>query len=128
MAEKIQSWDALKSLRAAVREGKKADESNVAATLAVGMATCGVAAGAGDVMGVLREEISRAGLQDIAVISTGCSGFCYAEPMVEVREAGKAPIRYGYVDADVAKAIIRKHIMAGETLDDNVIRQEVCRP
>jgi len=122
--EKIKSWDELKKLRtanAAARDGE-------ATVLAVGMATCGVAAGARDVADALADEIKKQSLENISIMATGCYGFCYAEPMVEVRVPGKAAVRYGYVDPAAARDIVRKHLMHGEILEKNLLTQEVTRP
>lgn len=94
-------------------------------TLAVGMATCGVAAGARAAYDALRDELTKAGRADVHLMSTGCVGFCYAEPIVEVREAGKPPVRYGSVDEARAREIVQKHILKGELIDHAVIGQEV---
>ena len=128
MADKLKSWDALKNLRNKTKEEKEKNSGNNDIVLAVGMATCGVAAGAGKVMQTLRDEIQKADLKNVTIVSTGCYGFCYAEPMVEVRTAGKPGTKYGYVDEDIARAIVQKHVLKGETLNDNIIKQEVQRP
>ncbi|MCL2462124.1 MAG: (2Fe-2S) ferredoxin domain-containing protein [Defluviitaleaceae bacterium] len=122
--EKIHSWDELKKMRAG-NQAKRDDEQTV---LAVGMATCGVAAGARDVSQALADEIKKQGLDNVTIMATGCYGFCYAEPMVEVRVPGKEAVRYGYVDKNVAKDIVDKHLMHGEILEKNRLTQEVTRP
>jgi (2Fe-2S) ferredoxin len=123
---KISSWDELKKLREGVISdaGKSAGETVVA----VGMATCGVAAGAGAVMDALKDEIAKAGIKNVSLISTGCYGFCYAEPMVEVRSPGAPGIKYGYVDEELARAIVRRHLAKGELLDNAILGQEVQKP
>jgi len=126
MPQKIESWDALKQLRES--ELQKASQKRAAVVLKVGMATCGVAAGAGEVMDILKSEIERIGVKDIEVVSTGCYGFCYAEPMVEYIEPGKKSIRYGYLNKETALQIITRHVLCGEVLTDNIVRGEVLRP
>jgi len=127
MAEtKINSWDGLKKYRENVisETGKKAGET----VIAVGMATCGVAAGANSVYAALQDELQKAGVKNVSLMSTGCYGFCYAEPMVEVRVPGAPGIKYGSVNDETAREIIRKHIVKGELLDNAIIGQEVQRP
>ena len=122
--EKIKSWDELKKYRAD-NVSRSGGEHTV---LAVGMATCGVAAGARDVAKTLEDEIARQGLENVSVMATGCYGFCYAEPMVEVRVPGKPAVRYGYVDAALARDIVHRHLARGEILTKYVLTQEVERP
>ena len=125
-ANKINSWDDLKKFRGEIKNesDKKAGET----VIAVGMATCGVAAGADAVMNALKDEIEKANVQNVSLISSGCYGFCYAEPMVEVRAPGEPGVKYGNVDDKLAREIIRKHIVDGEILDKAVIGQEVQKP
>ena len=120
--EKIKSWDELKNYR----DARRAEHDEEHTVLAVGMATCGVAAGAREVSEALSDEIKKQGLENVSVVATGCYGFCYAEPMVEVRKAGKT-FRYGPVDDELARNIVRKHVADGEVLEENLIRQEVER-
>ncbi|MCL2352141.1 MAG: (2Fe-2S) ferredoxin domain-containing protein [Firmicutes bacterium] len=122
--KKLRSWDDLKKLRA----GEMAKNGEKRTVLLVGMATCGVAAGARDVSEALAAEIKKQGLKNIDITATGCYGFCYAEPMVEVRVPGKNAVRYGHVDKDLAGEIVRRHLMRGEVLDKYVLTQEVTRP
>ena len=126
---KLGSWEDLKKFR---EENQKKTsllnpESNKT-ILAVGEATCGIAAGAKKITQTLREEIERQNLKNISVISTGCFGYCYAEPMVEIREPEKKSVYYGYVTADIAREIINKHILQGEPLTQNILNAEVHIP
>jgi (2Fe-2S) ferredoxin len=124
MSEKIKSWDELKRYRESITQ--KAAESAKKITVAVGMGTCGMAAGAGEVYEALEDELNKANRsQSVSLISVGCYGFCYAEPMVEVRIAGKPVVQYGYIDPKTARAIVREHIENDEILRDHVINQEV---
>lgn len=123
---KINSWDELKSLRAkAQKEAQARAEKTV---IAVGMGTCGAAAGANETLAALKEELKRANkLRSVEVVVTGCYGFCFAEPLVEIREPGKESVRYGNVDGELARFIVRKHIENHEVLEDAVVRMEVRR-
>ncbi len=121
---KLKSWDDLKNYRDDIK--KEAAESAKKVTIAVGMGTCGMAAGAGEVYEALEDELKKANrTHSVSLISVGCYGFCYAEPMVEVRVAGKAPVQYGYIDPKTARAIVRRHVENEEILHDHVIKQEV---
>jgi len=125
---KIKSLEELKKIREAAAAGtslRTTGENPDRTVLAVGMATCGIAAGARKTMTVLLNEIAQRKLENISVIATGCLGFCYAEPLVEVREPGRDPLRYANVDEARAKEIIEKHIMNGILVDNAILGREV---
>lgn len=125
---KVKSLEELKKIREAAAGGtqlRTTGENPDRIVLAVGMATCGIAAGARKTMNALREGIEANKIEDVSILATGCLGFCYAEPLVEVREPGKEPIRYGNVDENRAKEIIEKHIKHGILLDNAIIGKEV---
>jgi len=93
--------------------------------IVVGMATCGIAAGARPVLDAIVEEVKKAGLSDkVTVTQTGCIGICRLEPLVEVHESGKAKITYIKMTPDKAKRIVEEHIKGGKpvieyTIGDN---------
>ena len=83
----------------------------------VGMATCGIAAGARPVLNAIVEEVNKNGLSDkVTVSQTGCIGLCQYEPIVEVFEAGKEKITYTKVDAEKAKRIVEEHLKGGKVI------------
>ena len=82
----------------------------------VAMATCGIASGAKQVMDFMIEEFDKRGI-DAIVTQTGCMGYCYAEPTIEVTVPGKAPIVFGYVNIKKADEIIEKYIKIGELVE-----------
>jgi len=86
----------------------------------VGMATCEIAAGSGDVMQVFRDAIKN-GLSDVYLSQKGCAGRCNLEPTVEVIEEGKIPVKYGKITPEKAKKIIERHIKNGEVVKEWVI-------
>lgn len=84
----------------------------------VGMATCGIAAGARPVLNTLSDEIQKRGLTDkIAVTQTGCIGLCQFEPIVEVYEPGKEKVTYIKMDAEKALEVIERHLVGGHIVD-----------
>lgn len=85
----------------------------------VGMATCGIASGARGIKKILIEECEHHAL-DVKIKQTGCLGYCYAEPMVEVICPGAQPKVFGYVDRKRAKEIIEKYIMQGEPVEGEI--------
>lgn len=93
--------------------------------LLVGMATCGISAGARVTMSTLIDTVAKKKLENVSVVNTGCLGHCYAEPLVEVKIPGKDPIIYTNVDEKRAVEIIEKHIMQGILLDNAILGREV---
>lgn len=89
--------------------------------LMVGMATCGIAAGARETLNALLDIITKKEIQNIRVVQVGCMGFCHSEPTVQVNIPGEEPILYGNVDAKVAEEIIEKHVLGKELLDENIL-------
>ena len=127
--DKLKSWDDLKNLREeAKKESSIVTDDSEKIVLAVGEATCGIAAGSKDVSDVLKEEIKKHGLNNVSVVTTGCMGFCYAEPMVEVREPGKKSVYYGYVAPDTARDIVSGHLVQGKPVTQNILNLEVRIP
>lgn len=88
----------------------------------VGMATCGIAAGARPVLATLVEEVSAAGLSDkVTVSQTGCIGICQYEPIVEVFEAGKDKVTYVKMTPDKAKRVVEEHLKGGNVVNEYTI-------
>ena len=89
----------------------------------VGMATCGIAAGARPVLNAFVEEVSKAGLGDkVPVTQTGCIGICQFEPVVEVFEAGKEKVTYVKMTPEKAKEVVEKHLKGGQVISDYVVK------
>ena len=110
----------MKSLEelAALRERMKSsvamrqDNSNTTRVV-VGMATCGIAAGARPVLTAFVEEVNRRGLQDVTVTQTGCIGMCKLEPIVEVFQPGKEKVTYVKMTPDKVARIVSEHLVNG---------------
>ena len=90
----------------------------------VGMATCGIAAGARETINALVDEAAKRGLNDVRITQAGCLGMCKLEPMVQVYIPGEDVFTYVYVDADVARRIISDHVVNGNIVRENVIGKE----
>lgn len=84
----------------------------------VHMGTCGIAAGARDVMGALMDEINRSDRHDIRAAAAACPGMCQSEPNVTVEVEGREPIVYGQMDADKMRQVFRRHVLEGEVQSD----------
>jgi len=92
--------------------------------IVVGMATCGIAAGARPVMAALVEELHTRGINDVSVTMTGCLGLCRLEPLVEVIEEDGSKVTYVHMDANKARRIIAEHIVNGQVCKDLTISAE----
>lgn len=90
--------------------------------IVVGMATCGIAAGARPVLNAFVEEVERQGLVDKATVTqTGCIGLCRMEPIVEVMESGKEKVTYVKMTAEKAKRVVAEHIKGGNPVYEYTI-------
>lgn len=97
-----------------LRENSDHPESLV--QVKVAMATCGIASGAKQVMDFMIDEFEKRNIQAV-VTQTGCMGYCFAEPTIEVTLPGSDPVVFGYVDTKKADEIIEKYIKNGELVD-----------
>ena len=88
----------------------------------VGMATCGIAAGARPVLSAFVEGVAEKNLSSkVTVTQTGCIGICQYEPVVEIFEEGKEKVTYVKLDADKAKEIVEKHLVGGAVVEEYTI-------
>ena len=88
----------------------------------VGMATCGIAAGARPVLNTLVEEVNNGGLFDkVTVSQTGCAGLCQLEPIVEIYEAGKDKVTYIKMTPEKAKEVVEKHLKGGKIVTEYTV-------
>ena len=88
----------------------------------VGMATCGIAAGARPVLNAFVEGVNKEDLTSkVTVTQTGCIGICQYEPVVEVFESGKDKVTYIKMTPDKAKEVIEKHIKGGNVVTEYTI-------
>lgn len=117
---KIKSLADLKKMRDEMRSKitlrERSDSPDERVQVKVAMATCGIASGAKDVMEFMIDSFEKRNI-DAVVTQTGCMGYCYAEPTIEVKVPGNDPIVFGYVDVNKADDIIEKYIKNGELLD-----------
>lgn len=120
---------AIKKLRiqdlAKIRERTKSmmaiRESEGRARVTVHMGTCGIAAGARDIMDALLGEIEKAKIQDVIVTTSGCAGLCNAEPMMTVELKNQPPVKYGHLTPEKLHKIFVQHILGGQMAVDLVL-------
>ena len=103
-------------MKAKINNRGMADQNDI--RIVVGMATCGIAAGAREALTALTEEVESKNLTNVIVSQTGCIGICQYEPVVEVFEPGKEKVTYVKVDAERARRIIASHIMNGNPITE----------
>lgn len=96
-------------------------ESEGRARVTVHMGTCGIAAGARDIMDALLGEIGQAKAQDIIVTTSGCAGLCNAEPMMTVEIKNQPPVKYGHLTPQKLHKIFVQHILGGQMVADLVL-------
>ena len=118
--EKIKSFELLKKIRDIERNKLEArsDPYNPDHILQVKvtMATCGIASGSMKIFDFMKEELEKRNTPAV-VTKTGCMGYCYAEPTIEVTLPGKKPVVFGYVTQKKADEIIEKYIRKGEMVE-----------
>jgi NADP-reducing hydrogenase subunit HndB len=117
---KVKSLADLKKIKSELQSKldlrEKSEHPEKIVQVKVAMATCGIASGAKQVMDFMIEEFEKRGI-DAVVTQTGCMGYCYAEPTIEVTVPGKEPIVFGYVNIQKADTIIEKYVKNGELVD-----------
>ena len=97
-------------------------EGSASTRVVVGMATCGIAAGARPVLSAFVEGVNAAGLTDsVTITQTGCIGICQYEPVVEVFEEGKEKVTYVKLDAEKAAKIVEEHLKGGNVVTEYTI-------
>lgn len=87
----------------------------------VGMATCGIAAGARPVLMTFNEELASTKAPGVTVTQTGCIGICQFEPVVEVYQPGHEKVTYVKMNAEKAKRVFKEHILSGKIVTEYTI-------
>ncbi len=108
--------EALHKMREDAKKGVYLREGNFHGKIIVHMGTCGIVAGARDVLAALMSARQKSGRTDIAITTSGCAGVCSMEPMITVQISDTAPVRYGKLDADKARKVFEQHVVGGQIL------------
>ena len=129
---KVKTLDDLRKMRETLRSTldirEKSNHPEQMVQIRISMATCGIAAGAKEIMNYFIEALDREKV-DALVTQTGCMGYCYAEPTVEVTLPGKEPLVFGHVKKAKVDEIIDRYIRNGELLDDIIpVTYTVVKP
>ena len=96
-------------------------DDNIDTRVVVGMATCGIAAGARPVMLEFVEELKRRGLENVTVSQTGCIGMCRLEPMVEVYVKGQEKVTYIHMNPEKVARVVTEHVVNGRPVEEYTI-------
>ena len=118
----MKSLEELKAIRERMQGEigvRKADANET--RVGVGMATCGIAAGARPVLAAFTEEVSKRNLQNVTIAQTGCIGICQYEPVVEVYEPGKEKVTYVKMTPEMAVKVVNDHLVNGNVVTEYTI-------
>jgi len=110
--------DDLKKIKEKTSRDTSLRDGQATVKVTVHMGTCGIAAGAREVMNALLEAKAETDRQDIRVITAGCMGKCSSEPNVTVEILGTEPIVYQHMDADRMRQVFEHHVLLGEVQTD----------
>ncbi|HEY9766708.1 MAG TPA: (2Fe-2S) ferredoxin domain-containing protein [Chroococcales cyanobacterium] len=112
----------LKRIKNQAAQGTVIREGEQATKITVHMGTCGIAAGAREVMTVLLAEIQTKNVQGITVAHASCIGLCDREPIVTVQKPNVATVRYGQVDPAKMARIFEEHVMGDRMIPEWIIK------
>ena len=119
----MKSMAELEAIRKATLEriNLRKEDKGETTRVVIGMATCGIAAGARPVMLAFMDEIQKRHLEHVTVSQTGCIGMCRLEPMVDVILPGKEKVTYVHVKPEMVSRIVAEHIVNGRPVDEYTI-------
>ena len=118
----MKSLAELKAIKDKMKDKVVLREGTNEVRVVVGMATCGIAAGARPVLNAFVEAVNESGLaQEVTVSQTGCIGICQFEPVVEVFEAGNVKTTYVKMTPEKAKTVVEKHLKGGNVVTEFTI-------
>lgn len=121
---KIKSLEDLEKIKEQGLKDLSGRQSKKRGRITVAMGTCGISAGAKDTLKALVDALDKNGIEDVAVIQSGCMGLCEVEPTVEVQMGDQNPVVYGHVDPEQAQRIVKEHVMGGKILGDILVKTQ----
>jgi (2Fe-2S) ferredoxin len=120
---RIESVEDLKKIREEARKKALLREGQAEYKVTVYMGTCGIAAGARQVMAALLDEIGKRGLKNVLVTQAGCIGLCDREPLIGI-EKGEEKVLYGDLTTEKTRQIVASHLVNGQIIGDWVVHAE----
>jgi len=112
------SIEDLKRIKERERSKMVLREGDFRAKITVHMGTCGIAAGARDVMTTFRDLLAQRNMTDVMLTNSGCAGLCAKEPMITVEVVDQAPVKYVRVNREKALRIFDEHVVGGNPVED----------
>ena len=123
MNDKIKSPKDLLALREKAREAIALRSGPKEITITVHMGTCGIAAGARNVLASLSRSLEQEGVSNVTLRQAGCAGLCDREPMVTLSDKAGKEYRYGKLTDERVQAIVQKHVIQGSPVMEYLIGQ-----
>jgi len=117
----VKSREELQAIRERAKAALAVRDSEGGPRVVVAMGTCGIAAGAREIMSALLDELSNRGLTDVSVTQTGCRGLCDREPMVDVVMPGKGAVTYCRLTPQAMRRIVADHVVNGQVVAEYAI-------
>ena len=118
----MKSLEELKAIRDKMQnQVNLRDEDTTATRVVVGMATCGIAAGARPVLTAFSDLVQQKGMKNVVVTQTGCVGLCQYEPIVEIMEPGKEKVTYVKMTEEKASRVVVEHIVNGNPVTEYTV-------
>ncbi len=111
----------LKKMRESAKKDIYLRQGPFRGKVTIHMGTCGIAAGAREIMTTLLEEAQKRNIADIMYTSTGCAGLCSEEPIITVEMGEDPPVKYGKLTAEKARKIFEDHILGGKAVAEFVL-------
>jgi len=124
VAKRIASLEDLKRVRDQARPAIEVRTGMKDIKITVHMGTCGIAAGAREVLTALASELEQAAVENVTLRQSGCLGLCSEEPMLTLADRSGREFRYGTLDASKVRRIVREHVIAGNPVVDCLITEK----
>jgi (2Fe-2S) ferredoxin len=118
---RIQSMQDLHQAKAEAAEQQRADEAQTSYHIRIGLGSCGMAAGAGETLKAINHILASQNLSGIRLTPTGCIGLCALEPILQVQAPNQHLVTYGKVNPQMARRIMREHILNGTIVHEYVV-------
>jgi NADP-reducing hydrogenase subunit HndB len=118
MSERMTSYEDLLAKRQQLIDAENSTGKPV--EIRVAMGTCAIATGAEKIYNTIKETLEANPMDNVTLKATGCMGYCYAEPTVEVVGVGADPVMYGYVNEDIARRIVTDYVAKQEPVDARI--------
>jgi len=122
MAQRITSPQALKALQEKAKAEIELRTGQKDLRITVHMGTCGIAAGARDVLAALMNALTAADAKNVTITQTGCAGLCDQEPMLTLTDKSGGSFRYGKLDKHKVGEIVREHVLRGQPVIEYLIK------